>query len=154
MRNLIRISLAVFALALAPSAAAAVFAYPSSQTIPASGRLPQGGTPVIAMNAAIGEREGAWIVATGAKEVSAAVDYSALGPLKAAVYFGHFVSFDGRDVPDALLPWSGAARPTEKPNQPLYLQVVVPPDAAPGGYRMFDSLALEVSGNICVATLI
>ena len=87
------------------------------------------------LNAAIGEREGAWIVATGATEVSATVDGSALGPLKAAVYFGHFVSFGGRAVPDALLPWNGAARPTEKPNQPLYLQVAVPPDAKPGGYR-------------------
>ena len=36
----------MFALALAPAAVAGVFAYPSSQTIPASGRLPQGGTPV------------------------------------------------------------------------------------------------------------
>ena len=135
MTILARLLPAVFALALAPSAAAGVFAYPSSQTIPASGRLPQGGTPVIALNSAIGEREGAWIVATGATEVSATVDESALGPLKAAVYFGHFVSFDGRPVPDALLPWNGATRATEKPNQPLYLQVVVPPDAEPGGYR-------------------
>jgi hypothetical protein len=135
LRNLIRISLAAFALALAPSAAAGVFAFPSPQTIPASGRLPQGGAPVAALNAAIGEREGAWIVTTGAKEVSATVDDSALGPLKAAVYFGHFVSFDGHDVPDALFPWNGAARPTEKQNQPLYLQVAVPPDAEPGAYR-------------------
>jgi hypothetical protein len=122
-------------LALAPAAGAAVVAYPSAQTIPASGPLPQGGAPVVALNAAIGEREGAWLVATNAHTVSASVDGTALGPLKAQVYFGHFVSFDSGPAADALLPWNGAARPTEEPNQPLYLQVLVPPDAQPGGYR-------------------
>jgi hypothetical protein len=89
----------------------------------------------VTLNAAIGEREGAWLVATNAKTVTAAVDGSALGPLKAQVYFGHFVAFGGRYVPDALLPWNGSTRPTERQNQPLYLQVVVPPDALPGGYH-------------------
>jgi len=131
---LTRFAVIVCGLALAPTAGAAVIAYPAAQTIPASGRLPQGGTPAISINAAIGEREGAWLVATNAHTVSAAIDGAALGPLKAQVYFGHFVSFDGRPVPDALLPWSGSPRPTERPNQPLYLQVVVPPDAQPGGY--------------------
>ena len=36
------------------------------------------------MNAAIGEREGAWIVVTGAQSIAASVDTSAFGPLKAA----------------------------------------------------------------------
>ena len=90
---------------------------------------------MIAMNAAIGEREGAWIVATGASEVSATVDDGALGPLKAAVYFGHFVSFDGRVVPDALLPWNGAS-PADREAEPAALPPGLrPPDAKPGGYR-------------------
>jgi hypothetical protein len=110
-------------------------AYASSQTIPPSGRLPQGGAPSVSMNAAIGEREGAWLVATNAQNVAATVDGGGLGPLKAQVYFGHFVSFGDRVVPDALLPWNGSTRATERPNQPLYLQVAVPPDAQPGGYR-------------------
>lgn len=135
MRILTRLSVGAVALACAPAAVAGVVAYPSAQTIPASGRLPQGGSRAVALNAAIGEREGAWIVATGARDVSATIDDSELGALKAAVYFGHFVSFDGRAVPDALLPWNGATRAAEKPNQPLYLQVLVPPDAKPGGYR-------------------
>jgi hypothetical protein len=88
----------------------------------------------VTLNAAISEREGAWLVATNARTVSAAVDGGALGPLKAQLFFGHFVSFGGRAVPDALLPWDGSARQAERPNQPLYLQVLVPPDAHPGGY--------------------
>jgi hypothetical protein len=127
--------IAATALALAPAAGAAVVAYPSSQTIPASGRLPQDGAPAISLAAGIGEREGAWIVVTGASTVAARVDGSQLGPLKAAVYFGHFVAFGGRAVPDALLPWDGSTHAVEKPNQPLYLQVLVPPDARPGDYK-------------------
>ena len=43
--------------------------------------------------------------------------------------------FGSRAVPDALLPWNGSSRAVEKANQPLYLQVLVPPDAKPGTYR-------------------
>ena len=134
MTVLARLAVVVFVLVLAPAAGAAVLAYPAAQTIPATGRLPQGGTPVVSLNAAIGEREGAWLVASNARTVSATVDGNALGPLKAQLYFGHFVSFGARAVPDALLPWNGSARPVERPNQPIYLQVLVPPDARPGGY--------------------
>ncbi len=123
------------AAAPASSSGTGVLAYPAAQTIPPSGRLPQGGAPALSLSAAIGEREGAWLVATNAQNVAATVDGAGLGPLKAQVYFGHFVSFGGRLVPDALLPWTGATRPTERPNQPLYLQVAIPPDAQPGGYR-------------------
>jgi hypothetical protein len=125
----------VAALALAPAAGAGILAYPSSQTIPGSGRLPQGSAATVTLNAAIGEREGAWIVASGAQTVSASIDGYGLGPLKAALYFGHFVSSDRRTRPDALMPWDGRAQATEKPNQPIYLQVVVPADAKAGGYR-------------------
>jgi len=123
------------AAAPASSSGTGVLAFPAAQTIPPSGKLPQGGASSLTLNAAIGEREGAWLVATNAQNVAATVDGGGLGPLKAQVYFGHFVSFGGRFVPDALVPWNGATRPTERPNQPLYLQVVIPPDAQPGGYR-------------------
>jgi hypothetical protein len=131
---LARLAVVVLALGLVPAAGAAVVAYPAAQSIPPSGRLPRGGTLSVTLNAAIGEREGAWLVATDARTVSAAVDGGALGPLKAQLFFGHFVSFGGRAVPDALLPWDGSARQTERPNQPLYLQMLVPPDVRPGGY--------------------
>lgn len=143
---MVRVALtAAVALAFAPGAGAGILAYPSSQTIPSSGALPQGGSRAVQLNAAVGEREGAWLVVTGAKEVSASIDASALGGLKAAVFFGHFVDAGGRAVPDALLPWDGTTRPVEKPNQPLYLQVVVPEDAAPGGYRATVRVTMDGS---------
>ena len=69
MTILLRLVPIACALALAPAAGAAVVAYSAAQSIPASGRLPQGGTPTVSLNAAIGEREGAWLVATGLIEV-------------------------------------------------------------------------------------
>ena len=126
---------AIAMLAFAPAATAGALVYPSSQSIPASGRLPQGGAASVTLNAAIGEREGAWIVVTRAQNISATIDGYGLGPLRAALFFGHFVQFGAQAVPDALMPWDGTPQPPEKPNQPLYLQVVVPSDAKPGGYR-------------------
>src|SRR5581483_3640656 len=96
-------------------APADVVAYPSAQTIPASGRLPQGSSRRVTLNAAIGEREGAWIAVTGAQTIAARVDGFGLGPLKAALYFGHFVAFGARAVPDALLPWDGRPQAAERP---------------------------------------
>jgi hypothetical protein len=142
-----RVLLGVVALALMPASAAAanagVLAYPSAQTIPASGPLPQGGASAVTMHAAIGEREGAWIVATGARNVSAAIDDSSLGPLEADIFFAHFVSFEGRPLPDALLPWDGRSRAAEQPNQPLYLQVAVPDTAKPGSYRAIVNVTID-----------
>ncbi len=143
----------VLAPAAVPAAAPTVLAFPSSQTILPSGRLPQGGSPVVQLNTAIGEREGAWIVATGAQSVSAIVDASTLGSLKAAVYFAHYVSIDGRAVPDALLPWDGSARRAEKPNQPLYLQVLVPPEAEPGGYRATVTITADGRQTVVPVTI-
>jgi hypothetical protein len=147
--HLPRVLLGVAALALmlasASAADAGIFAYPSAQTIPGSGPLPQSSASAVGLNAAIGEREGAWIVATGAREVSASIDGSGLGPLKAAVFFGHFVGFGSRVMADALLPWDGRSRPVEQPNQPLYLQVVVPDDGKPGVYRA--TLSVTVDGR-------
>jgi hypothetical protein len=137
MTILTRIAVVIAALAATPAAVAGVVAYPSSQTIPGTGRLPQGSSSSITLNAARGEREGAWIVDTGIKGrmVSASIDGFQLGSLQAALYFGHFVEAGGRTRPDALMPWDGKPQPTEKHNQPIYLQVVVPDDAKPGGYQ-------------------
>jgi hypothetical protein len=123
------------AFAAVANAGAGVLAYPSAQTIPASGPLPQGGTSDVTMNAAIGEREGAWIVVTGGGDVAGSIDASGLGQLKASLFFGHFVEIGSRAVPDALLPWNGQAQPAERPNQPLYLQVTIPESATPGTYH-------------------
>jgi hypothetical protein len=85
----------------------------------------------VTLNAAEGEREGAWIVVTGASQVAASVDVAALGGLGAEIAWAHYVHFDAGDVPDALLPWGGEARPAERTNQPLYLRVIVPDGAGP-----------------------
>ena len=121
-------------LALAGSAHAAVLAHPSSQTIPPSGFVP-GGTASISLSTGIGEQEGAWIVVGGAEQVAQSLDNASLGPLKVEIDFAHFVSFGGKLVPDALLPWDGKPRATEKPNQPLYVRVTVPAGTSAGTYR-------------------
>ena len=53
-RVLLGVAALALMLAFASTAGAGVFAYPSSQTIPASGPLPQDSYPVVTMNAAIG----------------------------------------------------------------------------------------------------
>lgn len=128
--------------------APAVRSYPSSQSIPPSGGIP-GGSGAISLNTASGEREGAWIVVSGTGTVAASVQNTALGPLGVEFAFGHFVRFGRRLVADALLPWNGSARATEKPNQPLYVRVTVPEGTAPGTYR--GTIAVSADGrNVAV----
>jgi len=119
---------------IAPAAWAGVVAYPSSETIFASGPLPPGGSGRIALNTAVGEREAALLVVPGAAQVAVSVDRNRLGPVALRLSFAHFVSFGHRLVPDALLPWSGAARRTEHSNQPILAQVEVPYGTSPGRY--------------------
>ena len=87
-------------------AAVAVHAYPSSQSIPPSGGI-AGGGPAISLNTGSGEREGAWIVVTGAGTVAVRRRAGSLGPLAVELDFGHFVQFGRRLVPDALCPGTG-----------------------------------------------
>ena len=151
MRPLRLLPLALLPLALLASAhaaggapaAATVSTHASSRSIPASGRLPGGSA--ISLNTGIDEREGAWIVITGASQVGAAIAAEGLAPLRAELDWGHFVSFDGRPVADALLPWDGTTRPAERQNQPLYLRVVVPREARPGIYRA--TVVVEADGR-------
>ena len=142
-----RLSIALAActamLALASVADAGVLAFPSAQTIPAEGKLPPGGTPNVTLNTAIGEREAAWIVANGGLDVSATLDATTLAPLTATLSFAHFVDMSGNVVPDALLPWDGQVKQLERPNQPLYLQVTVPPEAKPGTYRALVDVTVD-----------
>src|SRR4029077_5387892 len=83
---------AIVALAFAPAAAAGVVTYPSAQTITPAGALPQGSAASITINAARGEREGAWIVSSGVegRMVSASINGYRLGRLQAFFYFVHF----------------------------------------------------------------
>jgi hypothetical protein len=131
-------------------ATAAVLAYPSSQSIPAAGRVP-GGRAAIALNTGIGEQEGAWIVVSGATTVAQSINVGNLGPLTVDVDFGHFVSFDGKPIADALLPWDGKPRPTEKSNQPLFVRVTVPAHARAGAYEA--SITVYADGRPTVVPL-
>jgi hypothetical protein len=118
----------------APAAPVVIAAYPSSESILPSGPLPPESSPRIALAAAIGEREGAFVAVSGASRIAVSVDRSRLWPLALRLSFAHFVAFGARLAPDALLPWDGAARSTEHANQPFYVQVEVPYGTRPGAY--------------------
>ena len=72
------------------SAAATVSAHASSRSIPASGRVP-GGTSAISLNTGIGEREGAWIVVTGAGRGRCERSTAAPSARCVELAWGHFV---------------------------------------------------------------
>lgn len=147
---------ATSAAAPAPSATA----FPSAQSIPAEGRLPAGGSGAVSLNAARGEREGAWIVVRGGRSVAATVERGSLGPIGVELAFGHFVRVGARLVPDALVPWGGDARQVQQANQPLYVRVTIPRETSPGSYagRVVVSvddrpIAIPVSVRVHAATL-
>ena len=127
------------------TATTSVVAYPSAQTIPAADTLPAGGGGAVTLNAASGEREGAWIVARGGGEVAVTADVAALEPLQVSLAWGHFVQIGSRLVPDALVPWDGTPRAAEQPNQPVYVRVSVPRGTAPGNYA--GSLSVTANGQ-------
>jgi hypothetical protein len=116
------------------AAGGSVLAYPSSQSISATGALPRGGAAALGYNAAIGERESAIVVVNGAKRVAVDVTSPPKGGLGLRLYFARFVSVGGRPVPDLLEPWDGSDRATERPNQPVHVQVDVPYGTRPGRY--------------------
>ena len=123
----------------------AVVTYPSSQSIAATGPLPAGGRSTLAYNTAIGERESATLVVRGARSVSVAVTSAPAAPLAVHLFFGHFVAVNGRPVADALEPWDGAERATERPNQPVLVQVDVPRGTRPGRYS--GTLVVSADGR-------
>jgi hypothetical protein len=113
---------------------ATVVAYPSSQSISASGRLPPAGRRDVVHNVAIGEREGALVVVRAARRIAVAVEKPTPGNLSVRLFFAHFVAAGRRLVPDALEPWDGTTRGTEEANQPVLVQVEVPYETPPGRY--------------------
>jgi Domain of unknown function (DUF4091) len=70
----------------------------------------------------------------GAQRIAVAVTTPPAAPIVVRLFFAHFVSVGGRPVPDALEPWDGSERSTERPNQPVLVQVEVPPGTRPGRY--------------------
>lgn len=123
------------AMAHVGATAPTIVAYPSAQTIPATGRLPGGSSRSINLNEPVGADDSALVVVANAKRVSLAVDGRRLGPIGVQIRFRHFVRFGSSLVPDALMPWDGTPQPTEEPNQPLSVEVSVPYGTKPGTYR-------------------
>jgi hypothetical protein len=113
---------------------ASVGVFPSSTTIRASAPLPARGATSVSLNTAIGEQDDAQIVVSDAQQVRILAPQLD-APLQLKLFFAHYVSFGGTLVPDALLPWDGGQRATEQKNQPLWLQVTVPPGTPPGTYQ-------------------
>jgi Glycoside hydrolase 123, catalytic domain len=114
-------------------AAATVAVYPSGTTFTATGAAPPRATPSVSLAMPIGGVDDAIVLVRGAQNVaitSPAID----APLELKLFFAHYVSVNGKAVPDALLPWTGSNRSAEKTNQPLWLQVTVPYGTAAGTY--------------------
>jgi hypothetical protein len=137
------VAVALLALAATPAALAGIITFPSSESIAPSGPVPAGGSPVLALNAATGEQEAGQIVVSGAKSVAATIDRTGLGGVQARLAFAHFVAFGAKHVPDALLPWDGAHRPTEAENQPLYVILDVPYGAVAGFYSAIVTVTAD-----------
>jgi glycosyl hydrolase family 123 len=106
--------------------------YPSGTTFAASSAAPAHAASSVSLAMPVGGVDDATILVRGAQHV--AIRSSAVGPLQLGLKFAHYVSVDGKSVPDALLPWDGSSRATEHTNQPVWLQVTVPYGTAAGTY--------------------
>ena len=81
----------------------------------------------------IGGVDDATLLVRGAEKVSV-VTPAIAPPLQLKLFFAHYVTVDGKQVPDALMPWDGSQRATEQTNQPLWLQVTAPYGTVSGDY--------------------
>ena len=118
----------------ARSTSATLGVYPSGTTFSAEGAAPASAASSVSLAMPIGGVDDATVLVRGAQEVAMvlpAVD----PPLQLSLFFAHYVSVDGTDVPDALMPWDGSQRAAEHTNQPLWIQVSVPYGTAPGTYH-------------------
>jgi hypothetical protein len=137
MRRLVFLVCVVLALSAGSSAArttvATVGVYPSGTTFSPSSSAPAGAASSVSLAMPIGGVDDATVLVRGAQKVSI-VAPTIQSPLQLNLLFAHYISVDGKAVPDALMPWNGSLRSTENTNQPLWLQVTVPYGTAPGSY--------------------
>jgi hypothetical protein len=142
------LSFAVLALSAGSSAArtlqTTVGVYPSGTTFSASSAAPAHAASSVSLAMPIGGVDDATILVRGAQQVSIA-SAAITPPLELKLFFAHYVSVDGKPVPDALMPWDGSQHSTEQTNQPLWLQVTVPYGTAPGTYN--GSVLVVADGN-------
>ena len=138
MLRLVLLVFMVLALSAGSSAArslsATVGVYPSGTTFSASGGAPANAASSVSLAMPIGGVDDATVLVRGAQHVSI-VSPAVASPLQLSLFFAHYVSVNGKAVPDALMPWDGSQRSTEQTNQPLWLQVTVPYGTTPGTYQ-------------------
>ena len=138
VRRLVLLVLVVLALSAGSGAArslsATVGVYPSGTTFSASAEAPPHAASSVSLAMPVGGVDDATLLVRGAQKVSI-VSPAIAAPLRLKLFFAHYVSVDGKAVPDALMPWDGSQRGTEHTNQPLWLQVTVPYGTAPGTYE-------------------
>jgi hypothetical protein len=137
MRRLVLLVLVVLALSAGSGAArsqsATVGVYPSGTTFSGEAGAPAHPASSVSLAMPIGGVDDATILVRGAQNVSI-VTPAIAPPLQLKLFFAHYVSVDGKDVPDALMPWDGSRHATEHTNQPLWLQVTAPYGTPSGGY--------------------
>src|SRR3954447_1721767 len=134
----------------ARSESATVGVYKSGTTFSASAAAPAGAGSSVSLAMPIGGVDDATLLVRGAQRVS--LSAPTLGaPLRLSFFFAHYVSVDGKAVPDALMPWDGSQRATEHANQPLWLQVTVPYGTAPGTYH--GSVVVGADGTRSVVSI-
>jgi Domain of unknown function (DUF4091) len=156
MRRLVLLVLAVLALSAGSSAArtedATVGVYSSGTTFTASGAPPAHAGSSVSLAMPIGGVDDATILVRGAQKVSV-ISPTIASPLQLNLFFAHYVSVDGKAVPDALMPWDGSQRSTERTNQPLWVQVTVPYGTAPGAYTGWLLLVTDGTKNLVPITV-
>jgi Domain of unknown function (DUF4091) len=156
MRRLVLLVLAVLAFSAGSSAArseqATVGVYASGTTFTASGAPPAHAGSSVSLAMPIGGVDDATILVRGAQKVSV-ISPTIASPLQLNLFFAHYVSVDGKAVPDALMPWDGSQRSTERTNQPLWVQVTVPYGTAPGAYSGWLLLVTDGTKNLVPITV-
>jgi Domain of unknown function (DUF4091) len=154
VRRVVFLVLLVLALSAGSSAArsasATVGVYPSGTTFSASGAAPAHAASSVSLAMPIGGVDDATLLVRGAQNVSIETPDIA-PPLELHLFFAHYVSVDGKAVPDALMPWDGSQRATEHTNQPLWLQVTAPYGTPSGNYS--GSLLVVADGTRTPVTI-
>ena len=129
---------------------ATVGVYPSGTTFSPSAAAPAHPASSVSLAMPIGGVDDATLLVHGAQKVSI-VTPTIAPPLQVKLFFAHYVSVDGKEVPDALMPWDGSQRATEHTNQPLWVQVTVPYGTPSGNYS--GSLLVVADGTSTPVTI-
>jgi hypothetical protein len=142
---------------VARTTAATLAVYPAGTSFTATGAAPRFSSSSVSLAMAIGGIDDAVVLVRGASNVSIqspTID----APLKLDFLFAHYITSNGKPIPDVLEPWNGRPRATEKANQPIWLRVTVPAGTAPGTYHgsvtvVADSTSTAVPITVTVANV-